>query len=302
MYYNNKFCNNCGKIGHVYKTCTEPIMSMGIICVNIKDTQKSAKVKQALSSYKNPTLNILHCNAYNTSKCNPLLYINDIKFLIIQRKHSLGYIEFIRGNYSIYNYKQLISLFEQMTSEEIDTIANATSFDHLWNNVWKDSAQLKIYAAEFNNAREKFNKLKYKYNNKDITSLEYYTQNIEPRWAIEEWGFPKGRRHPYESDKDCAVREFKEETHIVNFDILNKISTIHEMLIGTNKIQYKHIYYIALYDGNTSNIAVPDNNEIGDISWCSLDETIAKFRCYHTEKLKIINEVYTFISNLLYCC
>lgn len=302
MYYNKKFCNNCGKLGHVYKKCREPIISIGIICIDIKDKKKCSKVKEALMTKDGTSVNIIKCNLYNKEKCNPLLYLDDIKFLIIQRKHSLGYIEFIRGKYSVNNYKQLISLFEQMTIQEIDLIANCKSFDELWNNVWNESAHLKMYAKEYNIAKEKFNKLKYKYDNNEITSLEYYTQNIEPKWSIEEWGFPKGRRHYQESNLNCAIREFIEETQVEDFTLLNKIETINEQLIGTNNIQYKHIYYVALYNGDIKNIRIPDNNEIGNMSWCSHDNCIINIRSYHEEKLNIVNQVYTFISNILHHC
>ena len=33
----NIYCGNCGKYGHIYKKCNQPIMSLGIICFKIID-------------------------------------------------------------------------------------------------------------------------------------------------------------------------------------------------------------------------------------------------------------------------
>ena len=58
------FCNNCGKNGHLYYQCKKPIISAGIILFK-----------------KRPK----------------------IQFLLICRKDSLGYVDFMRGKYNIYN-------------------------------------------------------------------------------------------------------------------------------------------------------------------------------------------------------
>ena len=47
------------------------------------------------------------------------LYLNNFKFLMIRRKKTLGYIEFIRGRYDILNLESYTTLFEQMVSCEI---------------------------------------------------------------------------------------------------------------------------------------------------------------------------------------
>ena len=62
-------CNNCGKQGHSFHQCKLPITSYGIIL------------------------------------CRPSS--KGFQFLMIRRKDSFGYIDFIRGKYSPYNIEQL---------------------------------------------------------------------------------------------------------------------------------------------------------------------------------------------------
>ena len=33
----NIVCINCGEVGHIYKKCSHPIQSFGIICIKIND-------------------------------------------------------------------------------------------------------------------------------------------------------------------------------------------------------------------------------------------------------------------------
>ena len=49
-------------------------------------------------------------------------------------------------------------------------------------------------------------------------------------------GIPKGRRNNHESNMDCAIREFTEETNIdkKNYKILNNLHCIQENYTGTN--------------------------------------------------------------------
>ena len=62
----------------------------------------------------------------------------------------------------------------------------------------------------------------------------------------ERMGISKGRRNLKESDYDCAIREFQEETGIKEgeYYILKNIKPVEEIFYGSNNIRYKHIYYI----------------------------------------------------------
>ena len=64
--------------------------------------------------------------------------------------------------------------------------------------------------------QKKFNNLKSKKEN----SLDQIINECNIIYIEKDWGFPKGRRNLRESDYDCALREFEEETDIKETNIL----------------------------------------------------------------------------------
>ena len=170
------YCNNCGKVGHVFSNCKLPIISIGIICFR-----------------------------YNNNK---------VEYLMIRRKETLGFIEFMRGKYAIQNKEFLLNLLRQMTNEEKDKLLNR-DFETLWKEIWCDSDTQMKYKYEENTSKEKFNLLRegitYKSENYTLKSLIEESKEVH-EYDEPEWGFPKGRRNYNENDYDCAVREFCEET------------------------------------------------------------------------------------------
>jgi len=300
-FISNKYCINCGKNGHLLKECKEPIISIGIICIKCKDIQLTQKLKDdfqgEVSNYKS-YLNIIK---QNQSNINALKYFGNItqklEFLLIQRKHSLGYIEFIRGRYTIENYRQIIHLFEQMTMTEIDKIRNY-NFDDLWNDLWDKTSASNVYQQDYIKSKEKFEMLKTKEGNDKYFSLDFYLSNILPKWSTAEWGFPKGRRAYKEGNIKCAIREFYEESGISSnkYTILNKISPIKEVFKGTNGVTYKLIYFLAILNDDVE-IPYVYCNEIGDIGWFNYNTCMTLIRDYHIEKKKCLNEIVQFISS-----
>ena len=67
-------------------------------------------------------------------------------------------------------------------------------------------------------------------------------------------GFPKGRRNPYESDYDCALREFSEETGYSSKGLQNvrNVVPFEETFTGSNYNSYKHRYFLMFMDYQTS--------------------------------------------------
>lgn len=240
-------------------------------------------------------------------------YKNKIIFMLASRKFSLGFIEFVRGKYNVVDANEIINLFEQMYECEIKLLSNNEYDDILYiflnrKNESKEIVLNRIYESKYSNeyceAKIKFNLLKYNETDTDIPwNLYFYTRNIKPKWSIPEWGFPKGRRDKFsEENINCACREFEEETGYDSneYIVLNKIEPIEENLIGTNGINYKHVYYLAINNTikDVSNYHY-DTYEIGDLKWFTYEEAINNIRPYHYDKKNILTRVFLFIINNL---
>lgn len=307
------YCINCDETGHSSKNCTVPITSYGIILLSFDINEKLKKnitnnfrnnENSKINSKIDDSINGISINGSNDIELFCALK-NSIRFLLIRRKHTLGFLEFIRGRYSIDNVDGIIFLFKQMTPEEIKKISVST-FDELWCDVWGNKGEgnkMQTYQNEYLTSREKFNKLK---NDASTLNLNFYTENVVPVWNYAEWGFPKGRRNMKEKNVDCAIREFKEESGLNgnnDFILLDGIDPIEETLIGTNGINYRHIYYLAVSNSQKIPKIDPQNNiqmdEIGDIKYMSYEDSIKVIRSHHTERQKIITQIYIYFINYL---
>lgn len=339
-------CANCGKMGHEFRTCNEPIISYGIINIDIiNNISETLVLKDKFSTKKNTSYKIIS-NKYPDIKCyisdnikledqdnlykldnetipyheeediQKFCYYKDkILFMMVGRKFSLGFIEFIRGKYDVSDTKTIINLFEQMYEDEIKYIRK-NQYDNILyyflnrNNEPKEIVLNRIYEGRYSNeyceAKIKFNMLLNPNDdeNNDIPlDLDFYTKYIRPRWKKPEWGFPKGRREKCtEENLSCACREFEEETGYKKdeYNVLNKIEPIEEKMVGTNGVNYKHIYYLAMNNCDRDReLKDYDIYEIGDIRWFTYDQAMTHIRPYHIEKKKILTRVYLFILNYL---
>jgi 8-oxo-dGTP pyrophosphatase MutT (NUDIX family) len=261
----NQHCTNCGLSGHVFRNCLSPVTSYGLIAVK----------------YSNDD-----CNTSLFSKNINLNNGNDsIQFLLIQRKDSLSFVEFIRGKYNPYEEDYIARLIRGMTILEQQNLLNK-SFNELWCNLWGESSNVKTHKNDNDTSEKKYLVIKDR--------LPELIAKNPSKWDEPEWGFPKGRRNPYESDINCAIREFQEETGLLksDFTIIQNTYPISETFFGSNQVHYCHKYYIAICNKSTEvkmNISDPHMaREIGAIKWCSLDEAISKIRPDNVEKREIL--------------
>ena len=265
--HKNVYCGNCGRPGHIYKQCREPIISLGIILFR------------------------------RTSRGR--------EYLMIMRKDSLGYVELIRGNYPLDDLEYLRAIVEEMTTEEKHKILNE-DFSSLWNGLWvEDNEKRAKYQKEYQKSMEKFKQLSQGLVVQDnLITLENLVRHSCSEWSEPEWGFPKGRRNLKERDLQCAIREFEEETDISRdqIQIVKSVAPLEEEFVGSNKKRYKHIYYLAEADQTI----LPKVNkekkvqviEIGDIRWCSLVDSLRKIRAYNREKKNVLRQADDILDEL----
>ena len=257
------YCCNCGKRGHNYKKCLSPVISYGIILYDDRG--------------------------------------KDIKYLMIQRKDTLGFVEFIRGKYSLNNYKYITQIFKIMTYKE-RTLILENDFDYLWNSLWMNkyinNKNNKNTLNEYKMSKEKFNMIKNGiYINRIFINLEIINKMSPYIYYETEWGFPKGRRNLYETDIKCAIREFNEETNISskNYTILDYNKTFIETFYGTNNIKYRHVYYLGKLLNNID-LCIDKKNinqisEIRNIDWFNFNDAYNIIRPYNNEKKKVIKYI-----------
>ena len=278
----NNICNNCGKQGHLFHQCKLPITSYGIILFRTSD--------------------------------------KGIQYLMIRRKDSFGYIDFLRGKYIQHNVEHLRIRFNEMSVFEKEMI-KTHHFGTLWKQMWGDTHISSQYKSEEMLSQKKFDALKIgiviKGNNEDvesnqflypytevgesdidiqkneIVSLETLITNSTTAWKETEWEFPKGRRNYQEKDLDCALREFEEETGLSKkqIKVVENLMPFEEIFIGSNHKSYKHKYFLAYMDESEELLSNFQVTEVSKLEWKTIDECLASIRPYNLEKKKLITNI-----------
>jgi len=248
-------CNNCRKHGHIFNQCKFPIISYGII-------------------------------AFKYTKYG-------LKYLMVRRKDTFGYIDFIRGKYSTNNLQQLMNTIDQMTLEEKQKILTEP-FEKLWKEMWGDDGPLSIqYKNEENLSKKKYDLLKegFKIDDK-IIKIKDLINLSNTNWNEPEWEFPKGRRNQKEKDIECALREFEEETGInKNFLItIENLLPFEETFVGSNHKSYKYKYFLAFIQ-HEDEVCNYQKTEISKIEWKTIDECLEIIRPYNLEKKELIKNI-----------
>ena len=269
MTYQNKiYCNNCSKPGHMYHQCKMSILSIGTI------------VFKEIPRFQNTP---------------------EFQFLMIRRNHTFGFMDFIRGKYSLYSKDFILNLFKEMTIDEINMIKD-NEFSELWKYLWNYRSIESQYRQDERISEEKFNSLKtgifVQQSFFSIKTLLVECYENKYIWQEQEWGFPKGRRNHYERDYDCALREFREETGYSPSSLKNveNIMPLEEIFTGSNYKSYKNKYYLLKMVHDTPKVVNHfDRSEVSKMEWKTYAECMECIRPYNLEKKQLLTNIYNML-------
>jgi len=253
----HKSCVNCGKQGHITHSCNQPIISHGLILLDL-ETDPSAP-----------------------------------RLLMICRKDSFGFIDLVRGKYSPSSVGQVQSMCDSMTMAEREFVLTHT-FEEIWEKLWGASANRTGKSAELA-AANKFDLLRRGIKTKNGTTtatLDEMLAESTTTWEDAEWEFPKGRRNTGERDFECAVREFHEETGLLAEDV-GLVTNLQPMVVtfSANKKQYTYKYFLAIASGAmTHDLRHFQVEEVSKLEWKTFDECMASLRD-HEEKRELVLRV-----------
>lgn len=196
-------------------------------------------------------------------------------YLLCQRRHTIEYTAIIRGAYTRSILCKYISL---LTSGE-RIMLREKSFDELWNEYWV----VKDVAFRYDTkARNKF------YKNRDII-YDYIDRYRFPDRELP-WEFPKGKKNAFETDLECAMREFTEESNlpIKVENISTKLPRYREKFRGTNNLEYSTIYYIAYIPNNSLIEQSLTQLEMKKRKWFTFEEAISCLPLHRQHLLNMI--------------
>lgn len=286
----SQYCNNCGKYGHLFSSCIVPITSLGII---------ACRKKAVCGSF------VERCNTIDATVSPVEEYKkNEFEYLMIQRIDSFGYIEFIRGKYSLQNYQYLKNIIDEMTVQEKQNLLKK-DFDELWVSLWGEYSGLQ-YRGEKQVSKNKYLQLISGVEFGGIKcNLESLIASSTTKWETAEWGFPKGRRNHQEKDLDCAFREFTEETGYSK-DCLKHIYNVlpyEEIFIGSNMKCYKNKYYICYMNSNLESAQTSgyQKSEVKNMKWLTYDECMNVIRPYNVEKKNMLTSINDTLHTFYIC-
>lgn len=312
-------CSNCKQLGHKKRDCPYPIASYGVIALsfpfNISDFYKYTEPHQIQAFYTRFEINLLESLQSEIGEEQFERYIKfidkNLKFLLIRRRNSISYIEFIRGNYDLEDKEYIVQLLRDMSVDELNNIKDPErDFNELWKNLWNEPNEiLELQKNNLIRSKNKFRELVNGYTNDSGKkySLAELVDNVKFFWKEPEWGFPKGRRNSNETEWKCANREFQEETNLSEKDyFMLDQNTIYEKFQAVNGQNYKHVYYIGQTYKNKLELSInPSNrsqsNEVGDIQWFSFFEARNHIRKYSKAKLMLTSKLYNVLKYVIIC-
>lgn len=202
------------------------------------------------------------------------------KYLLVKRKHSVDYIDLVRGGWTISNIPLLLTNITQKERQKL-----FLPFDSIWTDLIEQPTE----GSNYEYAKSRFSLIS-----------PYMSSLLEkiPSCSDSEtnmWQFPKGRIDYVncfgEQPIKCAIREFKEETYGYDLKDSRMLSNrvYFEEYTGTNSKKYRSEYFVFLTD-EAKKIEDPINKnaEMDVVRWMTLSDT----KLYlNTRKISLIEKI-----------
>ena len=177
----------------------------------------------------------------------------------------------------------MCNIIEILTKQEVNILLTR-EYDDIWKYMWNRTIDT--------TSKELFLK------NKDI--IFKLLKKKKDYWLETEWEFPKGRKNYQEKDIDCAIREFSEETGITSnkVKIVNNVTQLEEMYIGTNLNYYKHKYFLGYINYSDIDLSHFQKQEVKNVKLFNYTKALNHIRHYHESKKECLKQANYIIKNL----
>lgn len=276
--YNNHYqsqqplstCSNCQGLGHMMRECPKPVCSYGVVLIRLRTNQTGN---------------------------------SDVEVCMVRRRDSFSFIEFVAGRYRLEDPRTVVDLLQSMTTAERELVA-CGNFDTVYRSVWQDPNRARTPAYFIGLARYCALVLGYELRPGVCVSLKSLLQSTATAFDEPEWGLPKGRPHPSETQETCAIREMAEETTVTSNDYTlirmgrHDMSTVFcETFVGSNGVSYEHRYLMAVAESTAEPKVPPGSPEIGAVAWFTLKEAIEHMRPRDIEKQHMLERIFEWIAS-----
>lgn len=211
--------------------------------------------------------------------------------LLVQKRHSYAYTDFVTGKYNKNNRRNLLAKFNNMTIHE-KLLLRSLEFDMMWYHLCLNHDKTPSYYKHLAKFTSSFLSKNIKFFKSIINGSN---RSIELMWEP-----PKGRISNKESNLSCAIRELKEETGITtdSYRII-KGEKIKKAIVRDG-VKYIIYYYVArckedvrpTYNVNNTTQII----EISNAKWVSLKD-LPYYTMINDIKQSIISK-YKKITNI----
>ena len=241
-------CSNCGKAGHFFRECHEPITSLGIL-------------------------------AFRRPKYDPT------EWLLVRRRVSIGFIEIMRGKYVNRDINCIRALVDQATLEEREMLLTR-GFAELWQGLWNGPASRR-YQAEFDQSKAKFDVLRARGTLAQLCS-QSTTSWTEPEWGFPKGRRSSTETELAcalrETHEEAGVP--KEELRVLDVPPLLEEYTGSNGICYRHRYWLAEAAPTLEVRMDATNI--DQRREISDVRWCSMEQAIALIRPYNKEKIAVL--------------